>query len=68
MPSKTIGNCLCNDICYLVIGCFDWKIVVFPQTVVRGLLLPKKKKKLHVFLDGGIERDNHKVSVFKVWF
>ena len=30
-----------NDIwCYLVIGCFDWKIGVFQQTIVRGLLYP----------------------------
>ena len=31
---------LFNDICYLVIGCFDRKIVVFQQTVVKGLLYP----------------------------
>ena len=35
-PFKTIVNWLFNDIwCYLVIGYFDWKIVVFQQTVVR---------------------------------
>ena len=27
--------------CYLVIGCFDWKIGVFQQTVVRSLLYPE---------------------------
>ena len=40
MLFKTKVNCLFNDICYLVIGCFDWKIGVFQQTVVRGLLYP----------------------------
>ena len=41
MPFKTTVNWLFNDIwCYLVIGCFDWKIVVFQQTVVRALLYP----------------------------
>ena len=34
MLFKTTVNCLSNDIwCYLVIGCFDWKIGVFQQTV-----------------------------------
>ena len=43
MLFKTTVNCLFNDIwCYLVIGCFDWKIGVFQQTVVRGLLYPWK--------------------------
>ena len=33
---KTTVNWLLNDIwCYLVIGCFGWKIVVSQQTVVR---------------------------------
>ena len=37
--SKQPVNWLFNDIwCYLVTGCFDWKIDVFQQTVVRGLL------------------------------
>ena len=41
MLLKTTVNCLFNDKwCYLVIGCFDWKIGVFQQTVVRGLLHP----------------------------
>ena len=41
MLLKTTVNCLLNDKwCYLVIGCFDWKIGVFQQTVVRGLLHP----------------------------
>ena len=35
MPFKTTVDCLFNDIwCYLVIGCFDWKIGVFQQTIV----------------------------------
>ena len=35
MPFKTTVNWLFNDIwCYLVTGCFDWKIDVFQQTVV----------------------------------
>ena len=29
--------------CYLVIGCFDWKIVVFEQTVVRVIIISLKK-------------------------
>ena len=41
MQFKTTVNCLFNDIwCYLFIGCFDWKIGIFQQTVVRGLLNP----------------------------
>ena len=41
MLFKTTVNCLFNDIwCYLFIGCFDWKIGIFQQTVVRGLLHP----------------------------
>ena len=37
MSSKTTVNWLFNDIwCYL--GCFDWKIGVFQQTVLRRLL------------------------------
>ena len=40
-PFKTTVNWLINDIwCYLVMGCFDWKISVFQQTVVKGLLYP----------------------------
>ena len=36
MPSKTTINWLFNDIwCYLFIACFDWKIGIFQQTVVR---------------------------------
>ena len=39
MPCKTAVNWLFNDIwCYLVIGCFYWKICVFQQTVERALL------------------------------
>ena len=41
MVFKTVVNCLFNDIwCDLVIGCFDWKIGVSQQTVVRCLLYP----------------------------
>ena len=40
MPFKTTVNWLFNDICYLVMGCFDWKIGVFQQTVVKSLLYP----------------------------
>ena len=36
LPSKTAVNWLFNDIwCYLFIACFDWKISIFQQTVVR---------------------------------
>ena len=31
MPFKTTVNWLFTDICYLVTGCFDWKIVIFWQ-------------------------------------
>ena len=35
-PSKTTINWLFKDIwCYLFIACFDWKIDIFQQTVVR---------------------------------
>ena len=40
MPFKTTANWLFNDIwCYLVMVCFDWKIGVFQQTVVRVYIL-----------------------------
>ena len=36
MPFKTIVNWLFTDIwCYLVTGCFNWKVVVSQQEVVR---------------------------------
>ena len=36
IPSKTKINWLFDDIwCYLFIACFDWKIGLFQQTVVR---------------------------------
>ena len=38
MVLKTTLNWLFNDICYLVVGGFDWKISIFQQKVVRGLL------------------------------
>ena len=41
MLFKATVNCLFNNIwCYLVIACFDCKIGVFQQTVVKGLLYP----------------------------
>ena len=41
IPSKATLNGLFNDIWYyLVIGSFDWKIDIFQQTVVMGLLYP----------------------------
>ena len=41
MPFKTTVNWLFNDRwCYLAMGCLDWKIGVFQQTVVRGSLYP----------------------------
>ena len=41
MSFKTTVNWLFNDLCcYLVIGCSDWKIGVFQQTDVKGLLYP----------------------------
>ena len=41
MPFKTTVDWLFNDAwCYLVAGCFDWKIGVVQQTVVSGLLYP----------------------------
>ena len=42
MLFKTTVNCLFNDIwCYLVIGCFDWKICVFQQTC-KGFIVSLK--------------------------
>ena len=36
VPSKTTVNWLLNDIwCYWFIACFDWKIGIFRQAVVR---------------------------------
>ena len=41
MPFKTALNWLFNDIWYyLVVGSFDWKINIFQQTVVSGILYP----------------------------
>ena len=37
---KTTVNWLFNDIwCYSVMGCFDWKINVFQQTVKKGFIV-----------------------------
>ena len=42
MLFKTLVSCLFNDTwCYLVIGCFDWTIGIFQQTVVRGYCILK---------------------------
>ena len=42
IPFKTTVNWLFHDIwCYLAIGCFDWKIDAFQQTVVRVYDIPK---------------------------
>ena len=36
MPSKTTINWLLNDMwCYLFLACFDWKVGVFQQAIVR---------------------------------
>ena len=35
MPSSTTINWLFNDVCDSFTGCFDWKIAVSQQTVVR---------------------------------
>ena len=49
MPTKTI-NCLFNDVwCYLFIACFDWKIGVFQQTVIRVYYILKGKDTLRNF-------------------
>ena len=41
MPFKRTVNWLFSDIwCYLVMGCFDWKIGFYQQTVVKGLFYP----------------------------
>ena len=46
MLFKTAVNWLFNDIwCYLVIGCFNWKICVFQQTVVRVYYILKQNIK-----------------------
>ena len=42
MPSKTTINWLFNDVCYLFIACFDWKISVFQQAVVSIYYILKK--------------------------
>ena len=48
MPFKTTVNWLFNDIwCYLVIACFDWKIVVFQKTVVRVYYILKLDCSIH---------------------
>ena len=46
MSFKTIINWLFNDIwSYLIIGCFDWKIVFFQQTVVKVYYILTYKQK-----------------------
>ena len=61
MPFKTTVNWLFYDIWrYLVIGCFDWKIDVFQQTVVRVCYILKairlSKGTLHWFRSDLSER------------
>ena len=44
MLFKTTVNCLFNYIWrYLFIGCFNWKIGIFQQTVVRGFVVSLTK-------------------------
>ena len=51
MPSKTIPNWLFNDVwCYLFIACYDWKIGVFQQTVVRVYYILKFISKIFCIL------------------
>ena len=38
---KITINLLFNDMCYLFIDCFDWKIGLYRQTVVRGYYILK---------------------------
>ena len=48
MPFKATVNWLFNDIwCYLVIGCFDWKIAFFQKTIVRVYYILNIKKKAY---------------------
>ena len=63
MPLKTAVNWLFTDIwCYLVIGCFDWEIVVFQQAVVRVYYI------LHYNLQiPGIMNEIKLLSIFKKW-
>ena len=47
MPSKITINGLFNDIwCYLFTACFDWKIGLYQQTVVRVYYILKYKQKI----------------------
>ena len=39
MPFKTTVNWQFNDICYLVIGCFDWKIGVFQKNSTKKFIV-----------------------------
>ena len=36
----TLNSLFIDMWCYLVVGSFDWKLGIFQQTVVRGLLYP----------------------------
>ena len=48
-PSKSTINWLFNDIwCYLFITCFDWKIGIFQQTVVRVYYILKSQISVRV--------------------
>ena len=78
MPSKTTVNWLFNDIwCYLFIGCFDWKIGIFQQTVVRVYYIPlngklQKETIIYYFIYYGARKVFCKImqqKYFKeVWF
>ena len=46
MPPKTTVNWLFNDICYLLIACFDLKIGIFQQIVVRVYYFLKVTKSI----------------------
>ena len=59
IPCKITVHWLFNDTwCYLFIACFDWKIGVFQQTVVRVNYIPKgpllgtysQRILIHIFL------------------
>ena len=64
MPFKTTVNWLFNDIwCHLVIGCFNWKIGVFVQTVVRTSY-PRKNVNGH--LGHGVSAGTEKRSMYKL--
>ena len=67
LPFKTRVNWLFNDIwCYLVTFCFDWKIGVFQQTVLRVYCILRlfqwSLKSIFLILQGIIQEFNLGVS------